>query len=94
MKDDQLIKLLKEEGYPSHMIEDTLLKLKRLSSPIDKSFENWCTTGILPQNCVGGYTFKKLTHDYKMKPVGAFLTLDWLIREPEKACAALLKGNR
>lgn len=94
MKDDELIKLLMEEGYPSHMIENTILKLKKLSSPIDESFEKWCTTGALPLNCIGGYTFEKLTQDYKMKPVGAFLTLDWLVREPGKASAALLKGKK
>jgi len=94
MNDNQLIKLLKEEGYPSHMIENTILKLRKLSYPIDESFENWCTTGVLPLYCIGGYTFEKLTQDYKMKPVGAFLTLDWLVREPEKASAALLKGKK
>jgi len=27
-----------------------------------------------------------------MKPIGAFITLDWLIREPEKAKKSLKKG--
>jgi len=27
-----------------------------------------------------------------MKPIGAFITLDWLIKEPEKAKKALNEG--
>ena len=32
------------------------------------------------------------TMEYKMKPIGAFITLDWLYREPDQAKKALKRG--
>lgn len=94
MTNEQLSLLLKEEGYPAHMIANTIMKLNNLAVPIKSSFENWYQTGIIPADKIDGYDFLVLTHSFHMKPVGAFLTLDWLIKEPEKAKIALSKGIR
>lgn len=94
MTNEQLRLLLKEEGYPTHMIANTIVKLNNLTAPIKESFESWCQTGIIPAVRIGGYDFMVLTQNFHMKPVGAFLTLDWLIREPEDAKIALSKGLR
>lgn len=94
MNNEQLLQILQEEGYPSYMIENTIKKLNNLSSPVMALFEKWCQTGMIPAVIIGGYTYQILIEKYKMKPIGAFLTLDWLSREPEEAENALKKGIR
>lgn len=94
MTNEQLHLLLKEEGYPAHMIANTIVKLNNLAAPIKASFENWCQTGIIPTDRIDGYDFLVLTQSFHMKPVGAFLTLDWLTKEPEEAKIALSKRIR
>lgn len=91
---EQLSLLLKEEGYPAHMIANTIVKLNNLADPIKKSFEYWCQSGIIPTDSIDGYDFLTLTQNFHMKPVGAFLTLDWLTKEPKEAKIALSKGIR
>lgn len=89
-----LVKILKEEEYPEHMVENTLRKLNNLQPEVLKALQSWIDNGSMPDVCIEGYTFSKLASDYGMKPIGAFLTLDWLCREPQKACAALQRGSR
>lgn len=94
MEREQIIEILKEEAYPEYMIEQTADKLENLEPEIRNAFEQWFLDGTIPTICLEGYTYQDLVKLYGMKPVGAFITLDWLKREPEKAAKALEKGIR
>lgn len=92
MNNETLTKLLNEENYPVHMVEGTIAKLKKLQPVVADSFDSWLKQGKLPNIEIEGYTYSILANDYGMKPVGAFLTLDWLCRDPQKAILSLQKG--
>lgn len=89
-----ILALLKEEAYPAHMIEKTLAKLENLQPQVALMFSSWVNTGKIPETSIEGFTFSILVNDYGMKPIGAFLTLDWLVREPERACSSVKRGIR
>ncbi len=89
-----LLEILKKEDYPSHMIENTLRKLSNLQPLIEAALEKWLKDGKTPTLDVEGYTFSVLTTKFGMQAIGAFLTLDWLCREPQKARDALKRGVR
>lgn len=92
MNKEILTKILQEENYPAHMLETTIAKLNKLQPNIAESFESWLNEGKLPKIEIEGYSYRILVNDYGMKPVGAFLTLDWLCRDPQKASLSLKKG--
>ncbi len=92
MERSQIIEILKEEAYPEYMIEQTTNKLENLEPEIKMAFEQWHIDGTIPTITLEGYTYQDLVKLYGMKPVGAFITLDWLKREPEKAAKALERG--
>lgn len=92
MERAEIIRILTEKGYPQFMIEKTADKIEALSPEIAVAFENYCLNGIIPENEVEGYSYNKFVTEFGMKPIGALLALDWLVREPEKAKEALLKG--
>ena len=92
---EQLIKsVLIEENYPDYMLAKTIEKINNLNPLIKDAFERWVTSGENPVICIEAYTVERLENEYGMKPVGAFLTLDWLVRNPENAKRALQKGYR
>jgi hypothetical protein len=69
----------------------------RINPVFRTAFKHWWETGNLQD--VGeysGYTLNDLVTGIKgtgkLNPIGAFLTLDWLSREPEKASAAIKQG--
>lgn len=55
--------------------------------------QRWLETGADDDDTMyEGYSLNSLKQTYDMYFTGAVLTLDWLIREPEKAKAAIRYG--
>ena len=92
MERNRIIEILKEQGYPTFMLEKTADKVENLSQPLKVSFSNWVESGIEPSFSIKGYSYSTLIEKFNMKPVGAFITLDWIVREPEKAIENLNRG--
>ena len=92
MERNDVLKLLKEQGYPEFMLEKTADKVAAFEPIIATAFKSFCAEGKVPDIVIEGYDYNILVSEFSMKPVGAFITLDWLVREPEKAKEALIKG--
>lgn len=92
MDKTQITDLLREFNYPAHLAENTIEKIHNLHPEIAAAFENWCQTRNVPDVEIEGYSFSCLVNDYKMKPIGAFITLDWLKKDPDSALIALKRG--
>jgi len=89
-----LIKRLQTDfGFPptgAQLVTDKLVA----SQPVIKAaFLKWWQTGEFTPLEIEGYTWESLMEKHSMKPIAALLTLDWLLREPEKAGASLRKGH-
>lgn len=94
MNENELIpRLVAEFGYPLKGAQLVAEKLVSSTPQIQEVFVKYWERGEIPLLEVEGYTFSKLAEEHGMKPVAAFLTLDWLIREPERAKASLKKGH-
>lgn len=94
MDKQALRQLLLDNGYPSHMIEKTVEKIEHFQPKIRELFNNWVSSGVEPNIEIQGYSFSQLRRDYGMKAIGAFITLDWLIRDPGSATRSLKRGIR
>ena len=86
--------LLKQRLNCSENEIETLYEdLTNLDSTLLPIFDNW----ILDENTLddtdyNGYSVASLCEKFGMTFVGAILTLDWIIKEPEKALEALKNG--
>ena len=88
----KIIEILKSEDYPEFMYENTYNKITRFHESIAKAFISWLNYHVTPDIMIEGYSYDVLTNQMNMKPVGTFITLDWLIRDPKKAKQALKRG--
>ncbi len=86
-------RLISEFGYPEAGAQLVADRLAGCSPQIQTAFLEWWKTGRLLELEIEGYTVQRLTTQHHMKPIAAFLTLDWLGREPQKALASLAKGH-
>lgn len=92
MERTKIIELLNEHGYPAFMLDKTADKVEGFPSFLMEAFEKWAFYGIEPSFVIKGYSFTSLIEEFKMTPIGAFITLDWIMREPEKAIEKLGRG--
>ena len=94
MNRDNIIMILCSQDYPDYLIEQTADKIERMDIHIKNAFENWIDSNVTPNIEIEGWNYEKLIQKFKMRPVAAFLALDWLKRDPEKAIKALKRGIR
>ncbi len=83
-------RLVNEMDCKESQADGIVQKITKLAPDIYEAFEAWFQTGIVKEIEVEGYTVASLRRMKKeMNIVGAYLTLDWLSRDPEHAKAAL-----
>lgn len=81
------------------IVSNAVDEVRALSPQLRNGFKHWWETGVVPVlPPVEGYTLQNLMSGEekttRMSPLGAFLTLDWIAREPEEALAHLKHGSR
>lgn len=87
-------KILKEEGYPSYLIEQTVAKIDNFQPSIKACFVKWVEDGTCPDIEIEGFTFRRLIEEQDKTPIAAFLALDWLVRDPDTAKVSLSRKTR
>jgi hypothetical protein len=91
--DEIIPRLVAEFGYKEKSAARVALNLQECTPVVQEAFEKWWRgEGLDPRLEVKGYTLKRLIEEYGFGPIAAFLDMDWLIREPEKASQALSEG--
>ena len=87
-------RLISEFGYPKVGAQQVADKLAACNPTIKAACWRWWQTSALDAALESeGYTLSRLMNEHGMKPVAAFLTLDWLAREPGAARASLARGH-
>ncbi len=86
MTNEELRELLVEKyDYRNTQVDGFIKQINAFTPPVAAAFQNWLETGEIDDTSVEGYTVKSIMAKRPMKVVGAYLTLDWLSREPELA---------
>ena len=93
MMKEKIYRILKERGYSEYSAKLATTDLMRLSGPLDKMLRAWLDNEReQPDYSYGGYSIRRFQHERGMKYPAALLTMDWLMKEPEKAKRSLTKG--
>jgi hypothetical protein len=84
--------IMQSINVPAEKAQAMVIKLAKMQPQLRLAFGIWLRTRQAPTLDIEGFTFDQLANEYKMSPYGAFLTLDWLLREPQRASHALKQG--
>ena len=89
-----IARIVSEFGYTEKRAEEAVQKLQTSNPAIQEAFEKWWVgEGLDEQLVVQDYTLQKLIDKHGFNPMNAFLTMDWLIREPARALRGLSRGR-
>lgn len=90
---DLVSRLIGEFSYSPHAADITARELVAADPRIQEAFSHWWDTGEIVALEVEEYDIQRLADEHGMNPIAAFLTLDWLLKEPEAALASLARGH-
>ena len=89
-----IARIVSEFGYTEKRAGEAVQKLQASNPAVQEAFEKWWLgKGLDEQLVVQGYTLQKLIDKHGFNPMNAFLTMDWLIREPARALRGLSRGR-
>lgn len=80
---------LLELGYTHPEAEQAVTRMERMDSRLLEQLDRWFLTGDLPGDVYEGFTAAELMDERGFTAPAAFLYLDWVLKEPETAKAAL-----
>lgn len=75
--------LLNDYDVQPEWIDSMLAQIQGFESTLQKEFFDYLEKQELPEACI------KLTKEYGLLPIGAFMLRDWLEKKPEEAQMAL-----
>jgi len=81
-----------ELGYSEIKAELIWQKISGISPDLLKVFHEWWINGTAPDVVEAGISYDELITEHSLNPLAAFLTLDWLKRDPGAAKAAIRRG--
>ena len=86
-------RLVSEFGYSPASADTTARDLIGCSPAVWEAFSCWWQTGDFAPLEVEGFSAERLVRDHGLLAPGAFLMLDWLLKNPNAAKAALMRGH-
>ena len=90
---DELVELLSMKfGYSFEKAPETAERLLSANKKIQDAFIDYLKDKTVSPLTIEGYDMKFFMQKYKMSAVAALLSLDWIIREPERAKKIIKRG--
>lgn len=80
---------LEQEGYTPTQTAHLFWEIKKMSPKVRGWFLEWFHCGEYPKDVVEGVTVQMLVEEAELKPVNAFIAIDWLLKDPDAAKFAL-----
>lgn len=93
MDKKEIIKKLTDDGYDNRMAYMVASELILVDGALIPFLIKWMN-GEEENFEVEGYSIRDLMHSRNMTYPAALLTLDWLVKDPQKAIESLKRGRR
>ena len=86
--------LVKEYGYADATVDLAVDKIMNFSPVWFAAFEAYLSDGIISEFICEEYSVQRLMDEMDFAPIGAFLTMDSLMKSPETTLKMLKRGIR
>lgn len=94
MTQDSMYNNLIAKGYPEKAASILAEDLSRVSTELGPCLKSWLESGEEVDYSVEGFSIKGLMQKYQLQYPAALLSIDWLIKDPATAIAAINRGVR
>lgn len=91
---EKIKEVLLERGYTDKQVNAVIYDLMIIDESLKKGFSLWLESEKETDYTIQGIALSELRNKFGMTYPAALLTMDWLIKEPEKAIESINRGIR
>lgn len=91
---ENIKQVLLKRGYTDKQINAVIDDLLAIDESLKEGFSLWIESEKETDYTIKGITLSKLKKKFGMTYLAALLTIDWVIKEPEKAIESINRGIR
>ncbi|MBQ2856269.1 MAG: hypothetical protein IJE78_03945 [Bacteroidaceae bacterium] len=92
MSMEKIKQMLLERGYAGKQVNTVINDLMAMDESLKEGFSLWIETEKETDCTIKGITLSELKKKFGMTYPAALLTMDWIIKEPEKAIESINYG--
>jgi len=89
---EKIKQMLLERGYAGKQVNTVINDLMAMDESLKEGFSLWIETEKETDCTIKGITLSELKKKFGMTYPAALLTMDWIIKEPEKAIESINYG--
>lgn len=89
---EQIKDRLIQQGYTSMQVEKIASELQMIDCSLIEGLQLWLSGEEEKDYTIEGIKLSELKQKFKMTYPAALLTMDWLIKEPERAIKSIGRG--
>ena len=94
MSMEKIKEVLLERGYTDKQVNAVIYDLMIIDESLKEGFSLWLESEKETDYTIQGIALSELRNKFGMTYPAALLTMDWLIKEPEKAIESINRGIR
>ena len=91
---EKIKEVLLERGYTDKQVNAVIYDLMTIDESLKEGFSLWLESEKETDYTIQGIALSELKNKFGMTQPAALLTIDWLIKEPEKAIESINRGIR
>ena len=91
---EKIKEVLLERGYTDKLVNAVIHDLMTIDESLKEGFSLWLESEKETDYTIQGIALSELKNKFDMTYPAALLTMDWLIKEPEKAIESINRGIR
>ena len=91
---EKIKEVLLERGYTDKQVNAVIYDLMIIDESLQEGFSLWLESEKETDYTIQGIALSELRNKFGMTYPAALLTMDWLIKEPEKAIESINRGIR
>ena len=91
---EKIKEVLLERGYTDKLVNAVIHDLMTIDESLKEGLSLWLESEKETDHTIQGIALSELKNKFGMTYPAALLTMDWLIKEPEKAIESINRGIR
>lgn len=91
IKEEEFFTLMEQEGYTAEELNHLFRVIRDMDPRIHSWVRGWLKGDGYPEDRIEGVTVEELVEHQGLKPLNAFIVMDWLLKDPDGAKYSLTR---